>query len=1603
MKKLTLFLVATLFSALSFAALNPYAYGLTSTLSNDQKTLTVNYSLNAPATSVVWKLMDGDKVIKTMDLSAKGLAQGSYTAVIPTIDFPIGKDLTWKIDVTGTSVSTPTKIDKVFNFFLPYGMDVDVDPESDYLGNWYVIEATNGAKGSSTRTGYQSYDLGRGLYAFDAALNPKKNSSGTYGFNNYTNLGATETNINSDYVNFYRVATSGGRVFIGKFRDGHASIIEANPANLNNAFTDVLKDGKRAISIDARGSGNNLKLVMLGTDYKMYEFDLGTSSNITTHSRTLNKSGLTVARDDASIAYDNEGGVWFNQNRGEANELQPTIAHVSDNGVDYNNVKAGLSHLNTNNSGIAVSPDGKQLAVVGAGQRTLTIYTISKDANGAISLAKKHTIYHASNIGKNHTALAWDYAGNLYVANRSAETITFYAMPYSGTVSTPCPSKYKINLTDAAGDSGLNPYAYDLSSTFNSANKKLSVNYTLNANATSVDIVIMDGDMLLKRVSCSGKTRGSHTEKISTEGLPMNRKFTWKVEVKGTSKSNPTKVSTVYSLWGPYGLAIDTDPYSDYFGRIIATESRHNASPSDANTDYVSLGTNGKITAGLYVFNPAFGTDRTVITGGLDFTRNATLNKGFQPFRIRISDDGRIFVTSLDINGVAVWEVSKDLKTWTPLLSGTNNSSNYLIYNGSTFFAGPNASIDVTGIGDDLKLLLYSVDKDGIAAAAPKGYRLEEYTMSGVETGEAFPTTGTHKAIKEFNGYNVTLNDANTKRYKYGCAYNQSVVIYDGEGGYWFAGSRGNNISTEPNLAHVSASGAQDYYNTSDQLLGGAGLLIHEHSTKGKILIKGTKPAGTFKIYSLSKNTDGSPKLTEIWTVTSGIGTNHNAFAVDYAENLYVVGNTSEKIAAFALPYSGMVSTPAKEEYAFIIYAGYTPASTDKLNPFAYGLSSELINGGMDLKVNYSLNSQANSAKVVIMQGNTEVKTVDCTNLAKGSYSMVIPTEGLPTGVDLTWKMVVNGTSVTKVEEYSKNYDVYHPSAIEIDNNPENATFGLVLTTEGLNEVQNQTAKNYLGKGYGSGIFAFNAAFDYVDKFNGGNTFTNARADNSGAKAYAPRRIRISDDGRIFVTSLNTNGDVLWEVNPENMNEWTPIFQGLTQDPNKDLVSGSTFVAGPNAGFDVRGSGENLQLLMLSANTLSYSSGQTGFRVSEYNLGNKKVWNSAPSKVFPHENFYRAGANRSYFIAATGSQVQYDKDGGVWYIQNRGACTETLPGLVYFDKNGVEKCKLLYNAIENAAFRFNHDFTKVAIADNKFVNIYSVEKDANGVPVLKQEMGFSLATVGRYINDFAWDYANNFYAAGYSSEKIVAYRLPYDGEVTTPAASKYTFRVEYEVTVDENTDNTTALTSFEGKTVTAKVVRNFTNNNYMTLTLPFDMSNAQVNQAFGSGNATIYTFASTQKDAEGTLELHFNTITSIQAGHPYILKLKNAVNGFEVDGVTISTALTNNEKDGITMQPVLDAGGILSGATQYWLASDNYLYHAQTYSTAILGLRAIFDIPAGSRVRARAVFNSNETTDVVDLTPDQTTTPTVKKVLHKGQLIIIRGEEKYTIQGQRME
>ena len=933
MKKITLLFIATLFSALSFAALNPFAYGLSSTLNTDQTELTVNYSLNATATNVDFVLLDGDKVIKTVNLNDKGLNKGSYTATVFLDDpnMPLGKKLTWKIEVKGNSVDKPTKEETTYDLYCPHGLAIDKNPESEHFGRILVTESMQ-AVASKSADAYVSGGKGAGIYVFNPDFTTDKTRySGGIDF--------TRKLASNGYQPYQVEISEDGRIFVSSCDINGVAVWEVSK-DLNtwtpvisgtNDATDytIKKNGNffagLNVAMDVKGSGDDLTLLLYSTNnkgiafnqsgYRLDEYKLGTATTFTgTPKNIINGGALAIVHTDVDFIYDGEGGYWFGASRSNTSGTPAkNLAHFNANGVeDYSSTDGALY----GGGGVLVHNGmlfkGKSRSTSDNGN--FGVYTIGKDANGKTTLTEKWAVA-SPGLGRNHNAFAVDYAENLYVVGNNGEKMLAYALPYTGTVATPCASKYAFTINSAAQAakaSELNPYAYDLSSELSSDKKTLTIHYKLNANANAVSAVIMNGETEVKSFACTGITRGEHSIAIPTAELPVGLKLTWQIKVDGTSKSVPTKVSTQYSLWGPYGLDIDKNPESEYFGRILATESYHGAKDLSG---YLSSGQGG----GLYVFTPDFATDGKVRNGEVNFTRKLA-SKGFQPFRVRISEDGRIFVTSLDINGVAVWEVSKDLQTWTPLLAGTNNSSDYRIYyNTSTFLAAPNASIDVTGTGDNLKLLLYSASKDAISAANQKWFRLDEYAMNGVETGEAFPTSNTHKAIKAFNGYNLTTGSSTT--YKYGVAYNQSAVIYDGEGGYWFAGSRGNNVATEPNLAHVNASGVQDYYNTSDQMLGGAGILIHNHSIKGKVLIKGTKPAGTFKVYALGKNADGTPKLDVIWTVTSGLGTNHNAFAMDYAENLYVVGNNNEKIFAFAMPYSGSVITPCAAKYAFELEA----------------------------------------------------------------------------------------------------------------------------------------------------------------------------------------------------------------------------------------------------------------------------------------------------------------------------------------------------------------------------------------------------------------------------------------------------------------------------------------------------------------------------------------------------------------------------------------------------------------------------------------------------------------------------------------------------------
>ena len=996
----------------------------------------------------------------------------------------------------------------------------------------------------------------------------------------------------------------------------------------------------------------------------------------------------------------------------------------------------------------------------------------------------------------------------------------------------------------------LNPFAYNLRSELSAGQSTLTVHYSLNSTATSVKVVVMNGNTVVAEKDCSslGLTKGNYTTTISTTGFPMDTELTWKVVVEGTKVTQPTEIEQNYSFWHPHAVAIDNNPMSSHFGRILVAESDQDI----PTTGYHS----SKKGVGLYAFNAGFEPieNGKVYTGGKDFTRQHNLNgtKGYQPFIVRVSEDSRIFVSSGDAraDGTVVWEVNADdLNSWSNLIQGsivkyTNqaNATNgvYLVNNAQgKFLAGVNCSMDVKGSGSNLKLLLYSTDRRGMTWFVPDNYHLHEYVIGDNTTYSGTPTQITHFGSVD-----------------YGHSNRHAKVYYDGDYGFWFAGIYSPSSTSFKSVPFAHALKTASGYTRKtwglgdDEFDGGSGVRIHRSkATSEEWVIKGVhnnvSPTtnGKFIIYKVTRNASGTPELSVKYpVVTSSKGKYFNDFAIDYAENLYSVDNNGEKLLAFALPYPGIASTPAASQYAFrvtqINYGEADYDQTENLAPFAYDLRSTQEQDGR-IKLHFMLNAHAREVKVWLVDEDTKHEYLlrnypnatssvqEYVPYHESGYGTIISADdiknlNLPCGKPLSWRVDVYGKEVT-APNCVKSYSFYHPSAVDIDNNPENPNFGMILSNEGLHEVKDKSTHKdgttYAGAGFGAGIFAFTADFKPIKNgnspgFNGGFEFTTTRADGTG-KAYSPRRIRISEDGRIFVTSLNTDGHYLWEVIPDelnskNLNKWNTVFSGKLNNKKELVDTEGNFIAAPNNGFDVKGTGIHLKLAMYSVNLTGIKDATMScFRLHEYNLGTATTWGTAPSKAI---------VEGKYAINYIGTQVEYDNEGGVWIASYRGTANSTNPGLVHINADGVEDAKLVWSNVRQAGIRFNKDFTRLIVAgvkdgsssSTKKATIYTISKDANGAPVLTEEAVVDMTIVGVDLNDFAWDYAGNLYACGHSGEKLAAYVMPREATdvVSTPAAIKHNITltapvpriVAYNLTYRPNGANQTYDFSFYANT-----------------------------------------------------------------------------------------------------------------------------------------------------------------------------------------------------------
>lgn len=910
------------------------------------------------------------------DLTASDAASAGLTA---------GSSYSWKVKVTTPDRSSPAEYVGRKEANKPiFSIDIDNNYASPYFGR---ILATHGTDNIANA---------QGIYAYNAAFEADGGRNMGTGVSTYANWWS------GNHLTPYRIRIAqdgSGRIFLANYDPSQkgAYLWQVDPAKLTSWTQLIARSWMKSnvginadgysnaldvynFGLDIRTSGNKYELLLLSANVGNSQFITGqvysgiyTIPNITAPTTGVSYKqlkwnkvlgeqsirNLFGSAINSSAIFDKYGGAWYCGN--SSNGTQPTypgLAHqfatATDYKIDYDNNDAHFRKQYTSAGGIRYDRTYSRMVVAQGARDNIVgcIYTVTQASAGTRpTLGSRVDLNAGAAKGTTSwfvTDFAWDYADNIYACVRNTDQnirgVYAFATDLGGKVlEVPARSNFTLKLPAAGveGTTGLNPYAYDVSATYDDATYKLTVKFSLNAdayndglggNADGVQIYLTDDPANPKKYyvygvpsnQCfKGKDKTCTIDLISGKDkngkdIPRNKDLYVSVTVQGDrTNAAPRQDSRSYKIYCGHGVAVDKNPNSKNFGKIFVTEAYQGTTQRAAYPQTKSL-------PGLYVLDPDFEFRNTArYTGGYSFATQTVAKGGYEPWRVRVSEDGRIFVCSNDADlGVAIWEIDRNnFNTWTPILSGTRNANYTFTYSG--YAIGPICGMDVKGRGDNLTLLIYTTNKLG-TDYDEANYFAYEYNVST-------------KAISPVSAFNGVINFA--------VVHDYIGLVYGVDGSYWFGGSRyetlqGSGIAPQRNIAHVKLDKTTaDYNNYNSEFAGGGGIFNYKstytnatiNGTNHSWLIKGkennSSQNGYFDVLLVTSSNDGGASVSRLdgkngkpnWQNITVTDMNRflNDFAIDYAENLYVVGSYGELLRAFAMPYCGEKTTTVRDEYKF--------------------------------------------------------------------------------------------------------------------------------------------------------------------------------------------------------------------------------------------------------------------------------------------------------------------------------------------------------------------------------------------------------------------------------------------------------------------------------------------------------------------------------------------------------------------------------------------------------------------------------------------------------------------------------------------------------------
>ena len=856
MKKITLFLFATLFSALSFAAVpRVMAYDLKSEKDTPAKGFTkFTFSTNTKPTKAYLIFYHAGNEVYRKDITTqaqKQLKDATYT--IRTSDLPELTNMKWAIEVQGDPIANFACVNNVndvakYGFERPQGVAIDNNPESDFFGRMYIALPKAGGSSSS---GVAYGDTKAGIVVFDAVHN--RLASG---------ITATGSVLGDETMGIHRVALNpkDGKVYYTKSIASNTAVYELTPNT-----TDILSDNGTAVDAIAGLGLTRADALCFAEDGTMFVMDNASYSGgakgkiykIKDGTKTLFNGDALWSNSPNSLASDGNGGIWVAQFRGAVGAL-PIMSHINSSGVvDYkftSDPSSWLSGSNASKGGtIAYNPKDKVIALSTEGGIVMLFQVTETDGKPAIT-NKLWSTPKISNTGEVN-GIAFDYAGNLIFASRSSERLCYYAVPTTtNSCTTPAKSTMQVD-----GPPTCRVLPHDLTVVNNG--DSYTFKYKTNTNAQSGYLVFYkeDGKTVDQKIALPTPIQRNIEYQITVakSALPKRHGITWGIELTGKAVSKYSylqeitdQTRQIYDFYNMMGVVVDNNPESDYFGKIYVQATLNGK--SDGATTRAD---NQK--AGLFIYNQ-----------WLD-ELNPTSNVGIQPSL----PSGYSIGSANQFNRLAIDPTTNNI---TYCYAASGKPAVFSMDRANLTGTPTNLLAGQTGI---TRSVAHCFDADG-----------NLYVMDLPGSGQIF------KIDKEGN---KTTFGALTDKF---VNQNMSMAV-DGRGGLWVGQNRGA-IDTYYQLVHYNASGTIDFsvYQGNDHGFTGnstRGALAYD--AERQILAQGRD--GSVILFDVTYDAStGVPTLTK-QSVTASIAHNNiDGLAFDYAGDLYVVNSGKEKFYKFAVP-----------------------------------------------------------------------------------------------------------------------------------------------------------------------------------------------------------------------------------------------------------------------------------------------------------------------------------------------------------------------------------------------------------------------------------------------------------------------------------------------------------------------------------------------------------------------------------------------------------------------------------------------------------------------------------------------------------------------------